>query len=280
MKILVVGLGNMGFSIAKALCKSGNSYEVHAYDPWSKFLDTATSVGITIHDSLNVENHISSYDVVLIGVKPNLVQNILHDISPIIYRDTPTLLSIAAGTSLEKLATGLENDGKMYPYIVRYMPTIAALEGKSITAMSCQSTVRENDKNNAIDVAESFGKVIEIPENLMDAFTGVAGSGIAFATAFIEALTLGGVKEGLPYDKAYESARLATSGALALLEHSFSSPSALMTAISSPGGTTIAGIHALHECGLHATVMNAVCAAADRSREIQKINHKDNLCNY
>lgn len=270
MNILIIGIGNMGFAIAKALKKSASSHTICAYDPWSKFLDNARSLGITVHDSLDLAAHKDcAYDAILVGVKPNMIASTLQSILPIVGFTKPTVLSIAAGVPIQTIAESLKKEEMPYPHVVRYMPTIAALVSKSITAVSLGSHANDTDKKRGIEVAQNFGEVIELPETLMDAFTGVAGSGIAFATAFVDALTLGGIKEGLPYDKAYKAARQATAGSLALLESSFDSPASLMTAISSPGGTTIAGIHALHENHFPAAVMNAVNAAAERSQALR-----------
>ncbi len=270
MNILIVGIGNMGFAIAKALKKSESSHTICVYDPWSKFLDDAQALGIMVHDSLDLGAHKEcAYDAILVGVKPNMITSTLQSILPIVRFTKPTVLSIAAGVPIQTIAKALAEDATPYPHVVRYMPTIAALVNKSITAASPGPQANDIDKKRGMEVAKNFGEVIELPEILMDAFTGIAGSGIAFATAFVDALTLGGIKEGLPYDKAYTAARKATAGALALLESSFDSPASLITAISSPGGTTIAGIHALHENHFPAAVMNAVNAAAERSQELR-----------
>ena len=267
MKILIVGIGNMGFAVAKALHRRPEDFRVHVHDPWSRFLGDARGMGMTVHDSTG-DFEGGAWDAVLAAVKPNGMKTVLESLKPMLEgmpgRDGPTVISIAAGVKTAAVTEALGG----YPHVVRFMPTIAAMAGRSITAVCPGGDSRDADKERALNIAEGFGDVLEIPEVLIDAFTGAAGSGIAFAAAFIEAMVLGGVKEGLPYDKAYEAVRKAAEGALAMLEGPFESPAELMAAISSPGGTTIAGIHALHSSGVHSGIMNAVSAAANRSREL------------
>ena len=268
MNILIVGIGNMGFAIAKALHCKPEEYRVYVHDPWSKFLGDAQELGMTVYDSIDQIDW-GGCDAVITAVKPNVMDAALQSIRPMLEpltgRAAPTVISIAAGVKTGAVTRGLGG----YAHVVRYMPTIAAMAGMSITAVSPGADSRDLDKERSLDIAASFGSVMELPEELIDAFTGIAGSGIAFAAAFIEAMVLGGVKEGMPYQKAYEAARKASEGALALLAGGgFESPAALTAAISSPGGTTIAGIHALHSGGVHAGIINAVSAAANRSREL------------
>lgn len=267
MNILIVGIGNMGFAVAKALHCKPEQYRVHVHDPWSKFLGDARELGMAVYDSIDQIDR-GGCDAVITAVKPDVTDAALHSIRPMLKpmsgKAGPTVISIAAGVKTAVLTRALGG----YSHVVRYMPTIAAMAGVSITAVSPGADSCDLDKERSLNIAAGFGSVMELPEELIDAFTGIAGSGIAFAAAFIEAMVLGGVKEGMPYQKAYEAARKASEGALALLAGSFESPAALMSAISSPGGTTIAGIHALHAGGVHSGIMNAVSAAANRSREL------------
>ena len=274
MKILIIGLGNMGFAIAKSLKESKASFNIEAYDPLTKFTDKAKKSGIPLYNTPSKISQKTPYDVLLLAVKPTIIRSTLDEIKPLI-QNSVTLVSIAAGVSTKILSEHIGDAKTPYPHVVRYMPTIAAQVKESITAISPGKGATKKDIKKAQLIAESFGQSIEIPEPLMDAFTGVAGSGIAFAAAFIEALTLAGVREGLSYDQAYKSTQQTIQGALALLDTTskkpvFSSPSQMITAISSPGGTTIAGIHTIHEQGMYAAVLNAVHKAAARSQEIQK----------
>ncbi len=268
MNVLVVGIGAMGLAIAKALHKGG-AHCVHVCGRRNG--DEARALGMVVHSSLEVSEHAEhAYDVVLFAVKPKDMRAALNAARGLVRARESTVFSIAAGIATQSMAEALGEGRQPYPHVVRAMPTIAALVSKSITALSFGTGVSSADKQRAVELAQSFGSTMELAESLMDAFTGIAGSGIAFAAAFVEALTLGGVKEGLAYDQAYEAARKASAGALALLEASFASPAEAMAAIASAGGTTIAGIHALHAGSFHAAVINAVSAAATRSKNMQQ----------
>lgn len=270
MRVLIAGLGAMGFSMAQALHHSKN-HTVAAYAPHSRNADAAKAAGINFISELDAAHAwcAQGCDVLLIAVKPAVVR----EVAPLfraLCGSNVTVVSVAAGISTESLAALFAGaDGAPYPHVVYAMPTMAARVQKSITAVSAHEAASSEDKARARSVAESFGGVLEIDEHLMGAFIGVAGSGIAFIAAFMDALSRAGVALGMDGAQAKEAVQQAAEGAVALLGAKvFASPEDVIKAVCSPGGTTLAGMAALQQHGLVDAAAQAVRAAAARSDEL------------
>uniref|UniRef100_A0A7S1XNS6 Pyrroline-5-carboxylate reductase n=3 Tax=Phaeomonas parva TaxID=124430 RepID=A0A7S1XNS6_9STRA len=154
--------------------------------------------------------------------------------------------------------------------IVRVMPNTPCMVGESAAAYACGPAATDEDKANVETVFGAVGEVMEVKEKLLDAVTGVSGSGPAFVFNFIEALADGAVRAGLPRHVALRLAAQTVRGAATMVLETGKHPGELKDMVTSPGGTTIAGVHALEERGFRGTVMNAVVAAADRATEMGK----------
>jgi pyrroline-5-carboxylate reductase len=150
------------------------------------------------------------------------------------------------------------------------MPNIAAQSRCSSTAVSFHEKADEEFKNTAILIAESIGKVFIIPEKQMAAFTALSGSGIAFVFQFIHALAMGGVKVGISYDDSVKISADVLKGAYETLKDTGKMPMDLVTAVSSPAGTTIEGLSVLEEKAFNSAVVDAVFASFNRATEISK----------
>jgi pyrroline-5-carboxylate reductase len=204
--------------------------------------------------------------VIILAVKPQELKGVLQEIAPAL--DSATLLiSIAAGASLGAIASVLAKDVRL----VRAMPNIAALALESATALSPGSEVSAEDMEIAQEIFNALGRTVIIPESLMDAVTGMSGSGPAYVSLFIEALADGGVRMGLPRKDALEMAIQTVLGTARLPSEHGEHPAHLKDRVASPGGTTIAGIAALEAKGFRGAVMEAVAAATQRSKELAKI---------
>lgn len=199
----------------------------------------------------------------IVAVKPGLVETALGAAAAL---GTGRVLSLAAGVSLDRLeaATG---DGVA---VVRAMPNTPALVGVGAAAICGGASAGRADMDWANDLLSSVGTVVEVPEGLIDAVTGLSGSGPAYVFVFIEALIDAGVAEGLGRDVATELAIQTVKGAAVLMAETGQSPADARAAVTSPGGTTAAGVRALEQHAFRATVMDAVSAAAARSRELSK----------
>jgi len=174
------------------------------------------------------------------------------------------VLSIAAGVTLASL------EGALAPGtpVVRAMPNTPALVGAGAAAVAAGSAASDSDVAWASSVLGAVGSVVVVSESLLDAVTGLSGSGPAYLFLVVEALVEGGVLAGLPRDVASSLAVQTLVGSGQLLASSSSGPEALRAAVTSPGGTTAAGLRALERGGVRAAFLDAVMAAAERSREL------------
>ncbi len=202
-------------------------------------------------------------EVVILSVEPQVLDEVLDDMSRHLKPDC-LFISVAAGYPIARLSAHL----KAATRIVRAMPNTPSTVLQGVTALSLGSGVSEADASVAQAIFESVGKVVTVEERLMDAITGLSGSGPAYVYAMIEALADGGVKMGLPRSTAVLLAAQTLVGASRMLLETGDHPGQLKDRVASPGGTTIAGLHALEEGKLRATLMNAVEAATKRSQEL------------
>lgn len=204
-------------------------------------------------------------EILLLAIKPqifNLVTSALNVDQPTV---KPLILSILAGTSLSQLQEKFPSCS-----IIRVMPNTPALVGEAMSAIAPNQLVTEAHLNQALELFQAIGKVITIPESQMDAVTGLSGSGPAFVAIMIEALADGGVASGLPRAIALELAIQTVLGTAELIKQKNLHPAILKDQVTSPGGTTIAGVNALEKHGFRSAVMSAVIAAYQRSQELQK----------
>ena len=202
-------------------------------------------------------------EVIVLAVKPQVLSGLLTEIRPKI---TPEKLvvSIAAGASLERLRDGLGGHGR----IIRAMPNAPALVGASATAIAASPGSSEDDIRVARTLFASVGTVDSISEHLMDAVTGLSGSGPGYALMVIEAMADAGVQAGLSRDAALSLSAQAVLGAARLVQETGRHPAVLRDMVTSPAGTTIAGVCALERHGLRHALQEAVAAAVERSKEL------------
>ncbi len=204
-------------------------------------------------------------DVVVLAVKPALVRTVLGELSSGAAATQPLWVSIAAGVSLASLASALPDGAR----IVRAMPNTPALVRAGATAFVAGAACTADDRARARALFETVGSTWEAPaEALLDAVTGLSGSGPAYVFVFLEALSDAGVRVGLPRDAATLLATQTVLGAARLALETGRHPAALKDEVTSPGGTTIAGLERLEAGGLRAAVYEAVAAATARSKEL------------
>ncbi len=201
-------------------------------------------------------------DVVVLAVKPHQINAVVKECAAEL--TGRLVVSIAAGVSLEAmLATGVK------ARFVRVMPNTPALIGAGVSALCGAADVSPEDMTLVRDIFSAVGRAVDLPaESLMDAVTGLSGSGPAYVFLFIEALADGGVKAGLPRPLALELAAQTVAGAARLVAESGKHPGELKDMVTSPAGTTIAGVHTLEKHAFRGAVTSAVEAAAQRSREL------------
>ncbi len=206
-------------------------------------------------------------DVVVLAVKPQVLPGVLEALrntGDTALRD-PLWISIAAGVSLDSLGRALPTGAR----VIRTMPNTPAQVNAGATAFVANAAATESDRTLTKTLFESVGIVWEAPqESLLDAVTGLSGSGPGYVFVFLEALGDAGVRAGLPRDAAYRLAAQTVLGSAQLVLESGRHPADLKDQVTSPGGTTIAGLGELEAAGFRAAVGRAVAAAVDRSREL------------
>lgn len=174
------------------------------------------------------------------------------------------VLSVAAGVTVATLEEALGGDVA----VVRAMPNTPALVGEGVAAIAAGSRAGDDDLAWAEEVLGAVGEVVRVPERMLDAVTGLSGSGPAYVFLVVEALVDAGVLVGLPREVSATLAARTVLGAARLLVESGEGPEALRAAVTSPGGTTAAGLLALEQAGVRAAFLDAVVAATDRSRQL------------
>jgi pyrroline-5-carboxylate reductase len=271
-----IGSGNMGFALMSCANKDSavsstsaeKKVEIFITDAdFEKAKSAALSLGAKILSS-NIEA-VEKGDIIFLAVKPQVLPQVLAEISAAVNKKlasggAPVFVSMAAGWSIGKIQETL---GVKAP-VVRIMPNTPALIGKGMIAMSASSEVSVQSLTDIEKLIGGAGIVDKIDERFMDAVTGLSGSGPAFVYLFIEALSDGGVRAGLPRDKALRYAAQTVLGSAAMVQETGKHPCELKDMVTSPGGTTIAGIAALEDGAFRGTVMRAVEAAWKRSTEL------------
>ncbi|MDG1897293.1 MAG: pyrroline-5-carboxylate reductase [Fuerstiella sp.] len=202
-------------------------------------------------------------DIVFLAVKPQVMQTALAALDPLTL-SSKLVVSIAAGVTISTLESGLPSGTRL----IRVMPNTPCLIGRGACGVSRGSCATDDDEKIVNELLETVGLVENVPEKLLDAVTGLSGSGPAYVFQIIEALSDGGVKVGLPRDMATRLAAQTVAGAAEMVLETDEHPAALKDAVTSPGGTTIAAIHEMEKAGVRAALMNAVAASTKRSQEL------------
>jgi len=202
-------------------------------------------------------------NVLFLAVKPQHANDVLAALAPSL---TPKhlVVSIAAGITLATLTKALGGMAR----IIRVMPNTPCLIGAGASAFARGGNATGDDAALVQQLLTAVGLAFEVPERLLDAVTGLSGSGPAYAYVIIEALSDGGVRMGLPRDLAMQLAAQTLAGAAQMVLSTGQHPGALKDAVTSPGGTTIAGLHALEQGGLRGTLIDAVQSATERAHEL------------
>jgi pyrroline-5-carboxylate reductase len=216
----------------------------------------------------NNRDVVEASDLVILAVKPQNMAEVLNDIAASV-TSRHLVVSIAAGVTLRQLAAAIGPDRRL----VRVMPNTPCLVGASASGYALGDVVTADDVALVERLLSVVGIAFRLPEHLLDAVTGLSGSGPAFVYTVIEALSDGGVRVGLPRDVATALAAQTVLGSARMLLETGLHPGVLKDQVTSPGGTTIAGLQALERGGLRAALIDAVEAATRRSQELGKVNN-------
>ncbi|XP_028516603.1 pyrroline-5-carboxylate reductase, partial [Exaiptasia diaphana] len=221
--------------------------------------------------SLGVEVTNNNYEVVeqreivVVAVKPNVVQTVLQQVSPIVTPEN-LIVSVAAGVPLGIMEKCLPWKSR----VVRVMPNIPTLIRQGASAFALGNHVTERDRDIVKEIMSAVGYVEEVQEKDVAAVTGLSGSGPAYCFMAIEALADGGVKAGLSRQQALKLAAHTVEGSARLVLESGKHPGELKDAVCSPQGSTIYAVHALEKAGVRATLMDAVESAIERAKQLSE----------
>ncbi|WP_216696660.1 pyrroline-5-carboxylate reductase [Anaerostipes faecalis] len=266
MKLGFIGCGNMAQAMITGILKQQvvTKEELIASGPTaSKMERVKEKFGIIS----TTDNHRVALeaDILVLSVKPQMYETVIKEIKEDVRKDQ-IIVTIAAGVTMNQVERQFGQEIK----IIRTMPNTPALVGEAMVGMCCNDYVENEEFEKVRSLFESFGKVEEVTENLMDAVVGVSGSSPAYVYMFIEALADAAVMQGIPRNKAYTFAAQSVLGSAKMVLETGEHPGALKDAVCSPAGTTIEAVRVLEEKGMRSAVIEAVNSASEKSKEMGK----------
>lgn len=258
-----LGGGAMGEALVTGLLRTGlvAPSEVYISDISEQRLEfLRQKLGVKTADNRAV---VSAADIVIIAVKPHVAAPVLKEIAALASPDQ-TFISIAAGVTISQIESCLEGPVP----VIRVMPNTPCLVGEGASAVSAGRYAGAKSMEAALAIFNAAGTAVEVPEPLLDCVTGLSGSGPAYMYVILESLIDGAVRLGLPGDIAGKLAAQTMLGAAKMVLETTEHPAKLKNMVTTPGGTTAAGLFALEEGALRSVLMKAVAEATRRSREM------------
>ncbi|MFI3326903.1 MAG: pyrroline-5-carboxylate reductase [Clostridia bacterium] len=261
-KLGFIGGGNMASAMIKGVLSNNPNADIIVSDLNETILEKAkTNFGIqTTSDNKEVAKVAK---ILVLAVKPHFYETVIKEIKDFVNEET-VVVAIAPGKTLEFL----ENNFGKKVKTVRTMPNTPAMVGQGMTAYCPNEYVTKEELAQVVDFLNSFGKASQVTEKMIDAVVAVSGSSPAYVYMFIEALADGAVMEGLPRDEAYKFAAQAVYGSAKMVLETGLHPAALKDMVCSPGGTTIEAVRVLEENSFRGSIMNAMKANAEKSRNM------------
>jgi len=263
-RIGFLGAGQMATALARGWLAAGLALpeRIVASDPLPQARQAfAAETGVIA--TANNREVVSAADLLVLAVKPQSMKTLMAEVRPVV-TSHHLVVSIAAGITLKQLGEGLGADRRL----IRVMPNTPCLVGASAAGYSSGDAATPEDVALADRLMNAVGRAFPLPEHLLDAVTGLSSSGPAFVYVMIEALSDGGVRVGLPREVATALAAQTVIGAAKMGLETGLHPGVLKDRVTSAGGTTIAGLHALERGGVRGALMDSVEAAARRATEL------------
>ena len=265
-KIGFIGAGKMGSALMQGIIKAGivkpeNLGASDVYEPFLNELNSQLGINVSTDNAVIAQ----ASDILVLAGKPQILGSVLEDLKPYINADK-LIISIAAGVPLATYENALPEGTR----VVRVMPNIAATVSEAASGISPGKNATSEDLKTALEIFSAVGTAVQVPESLMDAVTGLSGSGPAFIFPVIEAMADGAVLEGMDRKSALTLAAQTVLGAAKMALETGLHPGELKDMVTSPAGTTIQGVRILEEAGIRAAFMNAVIKASERSKELGK----------
>jgi len=259
-----IGAGNMAAALIRGMLKSGFAASKLSVTDLDSAKTESLADELGVQAKKDARSVIENSDVIILAVKPYGVVPLLK--SHATQSEGKLWLSVAAGVSTATMESALGAQAR----VVRVMPNTPALVGEGASGICPGKNALESDMSTAQRLLGAVGICEVVSEGMMDAVTGVSGSGPAYIFLVIEAMADGGVKAGLSRPEALRLAAQTVRGAASLMLETGKHPGELKDMVTSPGGTTIAGVEALEKSGLRSALMGAVSAAALRSKELSQ----------
>ena len=269
MKIGFIGTGNMASAIIKGIIEKQfiNASDIYLFDVMTeKVAQFAKEIGANACHS-NKEL-VESVDAIVLAVKPIIIEKVISETKEEILKNKSLIISIAAGTPIEKLQRLLKTE-EMIP-IVRVMPNVNAMIGEGAAAVCGNSYASEEHITYVVKMFESVGHAWRLEEKDFSNFTALAGSSPAYAYLFIDSIARAGVKNGLPKELSNQIAAQAVLGSAKMLLESNENPWTLIDRVCSPGGTTVAGLVALEDEAFISTVIKGIDATIEKDMELNQ----------
>jgi pyrroline-5-carboxylate reductase len=261
----LVGAGNMGSALVVGLIRSGRATgdTVRVFDPdAARTLHLQSEYGIEVVESVS-ETVLDDTEILVLAVKPQVMAEVLNAVKSKIH-DRPIVLSIAAGITTDFILSGLHAGAR----VIRAMPNAPAMLGQGATALCKAGAADDRDLEEALEIFASVGVAVAVEEKMMNVVTALSASGPGYLFAIMEALTDGAVRMGMDRGTARELAVTMVKGSAAMAEAENVPFSELKDRITSPGGTTMAGLQVLERAGLRGTIMDVIEAATKRGDEL------------
>lgn len=267
-KTVFIGGGRMGEAIFSGLLSNGilkaeDLTVLDVYEPRRKEL--ADKYGLRAWDNTpeNLQKALADAQVLVFAITPQMADSVLRQVAPLLNKDQHTVISIIGGVTLDYLESYIPE----VP-VVRVMPNTPARVHAGAAGVALGKNATQASGQIALDIFNAVGIAYLLPESLIDPLTSVSGCGPAYAYLFIEAMADGGVEMGLSRDMALKLAAQTLIGAGKMVMKTGEHPGALKDNVCSPGGATIAGVHALEQKGFRGAVADAVVAGVTRMREV------------
>lgn len=259
-----IGCGNMAQAIIGGVISSGL---VKPKNVISSDMDNNKLNKISDELNINITNDNKEVakvsDILVLAVKPHIYNIVIKEIKDMV-KDDVIIVIIAAGKNIKSVEEGFNKNIK----VVRTMPNTPALVGEGMTAMCFNNKITDDEKEEVINIFESFGKVEILKEDLIDFVPAVSGSSPAYVFMFIEAMADAAVLDGIPREKAYNFAAQAVLGAAKMVLETGKHPGELKDMVCSPKGTTIEAVAKLEEMGLRNAVISAMRSCSEKSLEM------------
>lgn len=259
-----VGGGNMGSALIKGLTTAEllRPEQILVYDvDRDRLRELETTHGVK--PARDLSDLATASNIILLAVKPQVMNQVLASIKDNLAH-RPLIISIAAGVAIDTITRGLKQE---LP-VIRVMPNTPALVQQGASALARGPLVSDQQMALAVQLFESVGVATEVEEKMLDAVTGLSGSGPAYVLQFLESMMDAGVLMGLPRPVARKLVVQTVLGTAKMVMDTGRHPAVLKDMITSPGGTTICGLQVLEASGIRGTIMNAVEAATERSLEL------------